>query len=340
MSKRDLHFCVHGAGGLGSVIGGYLALARFDTTLISRSAHVDAINTNGLNISGTRGSHNVSDRLIAVTHPRAIDRDIDFYILLTKVKDSAAALSDAAILAPKIKCALTLQNGLGKEAHLIDSFGADKVIGGSIIEGGTMTAPGAVHNHVTVPTTAYFGELDGTVTERTEEIAEAFTAAGLGAQAVKNIEHVIWEKAVQVGGASIWSASTLLGNPSLDYWDGLAVEEGANHYVTIANELLAVYNSVGFEPQNFFAPLSKLKEIKSMDPAEAVKIMTGLGRERQVEGREPVRTSMHGDLLNGRRTEIDVIIKPIIDAAAQHRIPVPTLVGAYRVIKTIEAYLP
>ena len=339
MSKQGLHFCVHGAGGLGSVIGGYLALAGIDTTLISRPAHVNAINTNGLSISGTRGSHTVSDRLTAVTHPRAIDRDIDFYILLTKVKDSAAALSDAAVLAPKIKCSLTLQNGLGKEAHLIEAFGADKVIGGSIIEGGTLIAPGAVHNHVTVPTTAYFGELDGTVTERTKKIAEVFTLAGLGAQAVPNIEHVIWEKAVQVGGASIWSASTLLGSPNLDYWDGLAVEEGASHYVVIANELLAVYDALGFEPQNFFAPLSKLKEIKSMNPDDAVNIMTGLGRERQVDGREPVRTSMHGDLLNGRRTEIDVIIKPIIDAAVQHSIPVPTVTGAYRVIKTIEAYL-
>ena len=190
-----------------------------------------------------------------------------------------------------------------------------------------------------MPTTAYFGELDGTVTERTKKIAEVFTLAGLGAQAVPNIEHVIWEKAVQVGGASIWSASTLLGSPNLDYWDGLAVEEGASHYVVIANELLAVYDALGFEPQNFFAPLSKLKEIKSMNPDDAVNIMTGLGRERQVDGREPVRTSMHGDLLNGRRTEIDVIIKPIIDAAVQHSIPVPTVTGAYRVIKTIEAYL-
>jgi 2-dehydropantoate 2-reductase len=339
VSNERLHFCIHGAGGLGSVIGGYLALAGFDTTLISRPAHVKAINENGLNISGARGSHNVVEHLTAVAHPREIERDIDFYILLTKVKDSAAALFDAATLAPKIKCALTLQNGLGKESHLIESFGADKVIGGSIIEGGTMTAPGMVHNHVTVPTTAYFGELDGDVSERAEKIAEAFTAAGLGAQAVANIEHVIWEKAVQVGGASIWSASTLLGNPELDYWDGLAVEEGARHYVEIANELLAVSTALGFEPQNFFAPLSKLKEIKSMDAARAVKIMTGLGRERQVDGREPVRTSMHGDLLNGRKTEIDVIIKPIIDAAAQHRIPVPTMTGAYRVIKTIESYL-
>ena len=339
MPDRRLHFCIHGAGGLGSLVGGYLAHAGHDVTLVGRAPHVAAIRRNGLRITGRRGEIGVRDRLRAVTHPSEVEQGIDYYILLTKVKDSTTALAEAGAIAARVQCALTLQNGIGKEQVLIDCFGAEKVIGGSIIEGATMTAPGEVHNHVTVPVTAYFGELDGRSSLRTETLATAFCAADLGAQSVANIEHVIWEKAIQVGGASAWSASTLVGNPALDYWDGLADASGAAHYVQIAKELLAVYGALGYAPQNFFAPLSKLKEIDAMPVDKAISVMVSVGREHQIAGRTPVRTSMHGDVLAGRKTEIDVIIKPVLDAARAHGVAAPTLTGAYRTIKTLESYM-
>lgn len=333
-----MHICIHGAGGLGSVLGGYLAESGVDVTLIARPAHAEAVNARGLRIFGSRGEHEVRDHLRACTHPDEVEGDIDYYILLTKVKDAAAALADARPLAPRVRCALTLQNGLDKEATLIACFGRDKVAGGSTIEGATLVEPGVAHNHVTVPVTAYFGELDGGTSARTEVLAQAFDAAGLGARAVEDITHVLWEKAVQVGGASLWSASTLIGRPALDYWDGLAYEHSARHYVTIARELLAVYHALGYAPENFFAPLSKLKEIDGMTPDEAAEVMQKVGRERQTPDRDPVRTSMHGDVLGGRETELEIIVKPILDAAARLGVAVPTVLGAYRVIKTVEHY--
>ncbi len=337
--SKPLHFCIHGAGGLGSLIGGYLANAGFDTTLIARPAHVEQIEAGGLQISGTRGDVIVRDNLAAVTHPDQVGRDIDYYILLTKVKDAAGALSDASSIADRVDCALTLQNGIGKEAALIDCFGPEKVIGGSIIEGATLAAPGHVRHHVSVPVTAYFGEFNGASSERCERLADSFTCAGLGARAYEDIHHVLWEKLVQVGGASAWSTSTLSGVPALDYWDGLACAEGAAHYVQIAKELLAVYGALGYAPQNFFAPLSRLQEIDAMNAEDAATMMGALASERQVEGRPPVRTSMHGDVLSGRKTEIDIILRPLIDAAVEHRIPIPTALAAYRVIKTLDTYL-
>ncbi len=337
--SKPLHFCIHGAGGLGSLIGGYLANAGFDTTLIARPAHVEQIEAGGLQISGTRGDVIVRDNLAAVTHPDQVGRDIDYYILLTKVKDAAGALSDASSIADRVDCALTLQNGIGKEAALIDCFGPEKVIGGSIIEGATLAAPGHVRHHVSVPVTAYFGEFNGASSERCERLADSFTRAGLGARAYEDIHHVLWEKLVQVGGASAWSTSTLSGVPALDYWDGLACAEGAAHYVQIAKELLAVYGALGYAPQNFFAPLSRLQEIDAMNAEDAATMMGALASERQVEGRPPVRTSMHGDVLSGRKTEIDIILRPLIDAAVEHRIPIPTALAAYRVIKTLDTYL-
>jgi 2-dehydropantoate 2-reductase len=50
---------VIGAGAVGSVIGGLLARAGVDVTLIARKAHVEAINTNGLRITGALGTFTV-----------------------------------------------------------------------------------------------------------------------------------------------------------------------------------------------------------------------------------------------------------------------------------------
>ena len=334
-----LHFCIHGAGGLGSVIGGYLAQAGFETTLIGRAGHAAAIAANGLRIVGCRGEHLVREHLRAVTHPAEIDRPIDYYILLTKAKDTAAALVDAQAIAPQVGCALSLQNGIGKEQQLIDCFGSAKIIGGSIIESATLSGPGIVRNPITVPVTAYFGELGGGTSARAATLADAFSAAGLGARAVADIEHVLWEKAVQVGGASAWSASTLVGTPALDYWDGLASLTGASHYVQIAKELLAIYKALGYTSQNYFAPLSRLKEIDAASAIEITAVLNTMGRERQIPGREPVRTSMHEDLIAGRKTEVDVILKPLLDMAEIHGVAVPTVLGAYRIIKTLESYM-
>ncbi len=336
--KTQLHICIHGAGGLGSVVGGYLAKSGHKVTLISRQAHVDAINKKGLFVFGRLGDMLIKDNLTAVTHPEQVTGEIDYYILLTKAKDAAAAINDAAVISAQIKCALTMQNGVGKETLLINGFGKERVIGGSIIEGATLIEAGRVHNHVTAPTTAYFGELGGGRSSRTEVIAQAFTEANLNAQSVEDIDNVLWEKVVQVSGASSWSASSLGSIPTLDYWDGISVKEGAEHYVTIAKELVNVYKAMGYTPKDYYAPFSFLKMIDESSFEQAVQACVDMGVT--MKPKTPgVRTSMHEDLVKGKETEADTLFTPLIEEAKKHNIAIPTFLAAYRVIKTIDSNL-
>ena len=333
--SKTLHICIHGAGGLGSVVGGRLAHFGNQVTLIGRSAHMDAIKAKGLHITG-REELLVKDNLNCVTHPDQVEGEIDYYILLTKQKAMAGALEDAAVLKDRVKTALTLQNGVGKEDLLIAAFGSDRVIGGSIMEGGTLLGPGAALNHVTIPTTAYFGELDGGSSERTETLAAAFSNADLGAKSVSDIKHVLWEKVVQVGGASAWSASTLAGNPELDFGSGISCPEAAAHYVTISKEMLAIYKALGYEPQNFYAPVSFLKQMDTMNFDEAVDFCLEIGK--MFSKQKGVRTSMHEDILARRKTEVDAIILPLLEQAERLGVQAPTVLGAYRVIKTLDSH--
>lgn len=333
-----MKFVILGAGGLGSVIGGYLANAGEQVTLIGRQAHMDAINENGLKIDGCRGDFHITENLTGVSSPDDAEGEFDYLILLVKGKDTETALAEAEQLKNRCKNVLSLQNGIGKEKRLIEWAG-DKVIGASTIEGGTLHEPGHASNPITTPTTAYFGELDGGITPRIEAITDAFNRAGLGARSMEDIYHVLWEKLVQICTASSWSVSTLAGG-DLYFADGLAVREGAEHYVAIARELLTVYAALGYQPENFYAPMSQFKELNSVSDEKAIEIMQALGeRMKNDPGGRRGRTSMHEDVTRGRKTEVDEIIKPFLVKAAELNIEIPTVNAVYRIIKVLDNYL-
>ncbi len=331
-----MRFVILGAGGLGSVIGGYLAKAGEDVTLICRPAHAEAINSKGLKISGVRGEHLVRENLTAVTSPDEAAGEFDHLIILVKGKDTETALAQAEGLKTRCKNVFSLQNGVGKEERLRQWAGRDKVIGASTIEGGTLHEPGVVSNPLTTPTTAWFGELDGGTSERTDALAEAFTRSGLVAKSVPNIMQVLWEKLVQIGTASGWSVSTL--GLRLYFQDGLLIRQGAEHYVALAKDMLRVYGAMGYTPQNFYAPMSQFKELNELDFEGGVAMMMKLGERLKQQGMRG-RTSMHEDVIRGKKTEVDFLLKPFLDKAAELGLQVPVLETVYRIVKTQDAYL-
>ena len=333
-----MRICVLGAGGLGSVVGGYLALSGVDVTLIARAAHVEAIRRDGLRITGRRGELRVREQLTAVTSPAEAQGRFDYLLLLVKSKDTESALDAAACLRERVDAAMSLQNDPLRAEKLQRWIDPSKVLGAVTVEGGTLVEPGHASNHLTAHTTAYFGELDGIDSTRVRRLAEAFTAAGLPAQATDAIVQVTWEKLVQIGCAAGWSISTLPAIPSLVFSDGIQVREGAEHYVQISKELLSVYKALGYQPQNYFAPFSKLKEIDSSSFDEAVKAAIDVGRHMEVNHVRS-RTSMHDDILLGRRTEAEEIFRPFIDTAARLGLSIPTVRAVYRVAMVLNHHL-
>ena len=72
-----MRFVILGTGGLGSIIGGYLAQAGEDVTFIGRQAHMDAINANGLKIDGCRGDFHITENMTGVTTPDDAEGEFD-----------------------------------------------------------------------------------------------------------------------------------------------------------------------------------------------------------------------------------------------------------------------
>lgn len=330
-----MRMVILGAGGLGSVVGGYLARSGVDVTLVGRAAQVEAVNERGMTIQDSDGEFVVRESLTAVTSVDDVAGDVDHFVLAVKSKDAESALAGAGSLVGRIGTACSLQNSIRKDDVLAAALGDGPVIGASITDAGTLIEPGRALHPLSAAVTAYVGERDGSVSPRTQELADAFTSAGLTAKAVSNIAEVEHEKLAQICIAATWATSSLGTFPGTvaDAWK---TRHGIEQYVTIGKEVLTVHRAMGFEPRDYYAPLAHLRKLDSLSYDDAVDFIGKVAGMLIKSGKE-VRPSMHNDLLAGRITEVDEIALPFLDAGDEHGVDVPTLRGAYRVIKTLEA---
>jgi 2-dehydropantoate 2-reductase len=330
-----MHVCVLGAGGLGSVIGARLAQSGVDVSLVGRPAHVEAIRRDGLRVEGIRGTCTVHEHLDAVDDPGQVRKPVDYLMLTVKTRDTAAALEDARALRTRTRTALSLQNNVTKEARLVEWVGSANVVGASTTESGTLLAPGRVRHTGTAPVAFYFGEIHGRESARIDELVAAFRAAGFGCTATGSIVAVEWEKLLQAALIAAYSITAIGFLPDRTITDVLQTRPGAEYYVQLATELLAVYHGLGFTPGDYFAPYAQFRQLAAEDSESSVARAMQLGRSMAADGIR-ARPSMHDDLLRHRATEVEESIGEFIRAASRLKIPTPTLLAAYRIARGYE----
>lgn len=110
-----MRFIIHGAGAVGSLIGGMLAESGVEVVLIAREPHAAAINQHGLQIKSAAGDRVVSN-LNAVTTAHSIAPHPDDVILITvKSSQTAAAVQSLREVFPEETPVFCLQNGVRNE---------------------------------------------------------------------------------------------------------------------------------------------------------------------------------------------------------------------------------
>ena len=86
-------FIIYGAGGIGGIVGGHLAMAGNDVVLIGRPEHMNAVGKNGLKLVKPDGPHIV--HVTAVTSPAELGFKQEDVVLLTmKGQNTEAAMHD------------------------------------------------------------------------------------------------------------------------------------------------------------------------------------------------------------------------------------------------------
>jgi 2-dehydropantoate 2-reductase len=183
--------CVVGCGAVGSLFAANLAnLADVEVWAYDLSReHVDAINADGLRLSG---AGEVVGRLRATTDAADLPA-CEFGIVATKAMHTESAIAATAhVFADGSVC--TVQNGLGNEEALAAHVA--RVIRGTTFPAGRIVEPGHVQWDVKGDTTIGPFEPSPAPMEEIERLADACTRAGLPTSAVADARGPQWRKVI------------------------------------------------------------------------------------------------------------------------------------------------
>ena len=294
-----------GAGSIGSVIGGHLAEAGYDVTLIDVwREHIDTINKNGLHIYGVSG-----DRLVRVkaATPDMKMEPMDYIILSVKAYDTRRALASASHIIKEDTCILSIQNGIIPIEDFIAAGEIPYILRGVTNHGATLMGPGKVYHAGRGKT--YIGCLTS-AREKAIEMVEIFNNSGLEAEYVDNIDSILWSKLVVNIAINPLTAIARCRNGDL-----LSIQELMELMDMAIGEALKIAGALGI----------KLLYEDAYNHVRSIARMTANNK-----------SSMLQDIERGRKTEVDYLNGVIVKYGEELGIDTPVNRVLLKLIKSIE----
>jgi 2-dehydropantoate 2-reductase len=293
---------VAGAGALGSVFGGLLARNGAAVTLLGRPGHLRAVREHGLAIDGLFGTHRVSS-LTCVTDVGDLCGCFDTILLTVKSWDTPGMMERVAPLLARDGVVVCLQNGLGNLEAAAEAVGPERVLGGRVIFGAEVPAPG--HVRVTViADPVLVGSPDPADAQRTERArawAERFDAAGIPSRHTERLVPELWAKVLY--NAALNPLGALLGVP----YGRLAEDPDTRATMNeVIDEAFVVAGACGVA-------------LAWTSPMEYRQVFYG----RLVPSTADHRSSMLQDLERGRPTEIEAINGYVVRQGAARGVATP-----------------
>ncbi|MBM3677999.1 MAG: 2-dehydropantoate 2-reductase [Actinobacteria bacterium] len=194
---------VVGAGAIGSTYAWKLAAAGHDVTLVDVwREHVETVARDGLVVELPDGSSSTV-AVAAVTDAAAVG-SARFVLVATKSYATDDAARSAALCADDATWIGTVQNGLGNDTRLAAVLGADRVLPGATTVGAEMAGPGRVRPNrgvVAGQSLTSFGRprTAAAMPESVRALCAELTATGLPAEALDDVDYVIWRKLCLAG---------------------------------------------------------------------------------------------------------------------------------------------
>jgi 2-dehydropantoate 2-reductase len=298
-----MRIAVYGAGGVGGYFGGRLAQAGADVHLIARGDHLQALREHGLKVRSVNGDFEVPAP--ATDDPAAVGR-CDFVLFCVKTFDTDAALARLGPLVGEDTAVVSLQNGVENEEKLGHVVGEDHVMGGAAFIFAGIAEPGVIA-HTGGPTTITFGELDGRTSERAQRLLAWCERAGFGAELSATIKTVLWAKLAFISAQAGMTAAARLPIGEIR-----TVKTAWAAFHRLVAEACAVAEADGH-------PVPQAAQDRALAMAQAI---------------EPGSfSSLHDDLVAGRRMELDALHGFIVRRAAEHGLAVPTSEAIYAILQ-------
>jgi 2-dehydropantoate 2-reductase len=324
-ADRSFRIVVAGAGSVGCYVGGCLALAGRDVTLLLRPALAGEIARAGLRVSDLDGMDRPvpASAVRLATDPAAALAQADIVLVTVKSGDTAAMAELIAEHGPSGATVLSLQNGVGNVDVLLARLGGmARVVAG-------MVPFNVVQTHAKGEPPRFHRATSGTVLvgAGVGGLGEALRADGLAVTESPDMPGVLWGKLLlNLNNAlNALAGVPLAAELSDKRWRRLLarqIEEG-----------LKVLKAAGVRPAR----------IEGVPPGAVPRILRlpdWLFKRvaRRMLAIDPqARSSMWEDLERRRPTEIDHLQGAILALAARTRVRVPLTQRIVKLIKEAEA---
>lgn len=321
-----MNICVVGAGAIGGVLAARFAQAGFDTSVIARGAHLQAIRNGGLTLVTREGRINTMVRAHAEAAELAREagpQEVVFIAL--KAHQIPAMLPQLAPLIEPETVVVPAINGvpwwyffreggrfdgepvrtLDPQGQMLATLDPHHILGCVVHASGEVTAPG----EVTWNGQKLFvlGEPDGSLSRRLNALAEAMIKAGLEPKVTDRIRDEVWMKLV---GNTAFNPVAALTRARMDRI--CANPDLLAFLRAVMEEMMGVSEHYGIRP---LVTIEKRMEIAKSIGA--------------------VKISMHQDLELGRPMEVDAIVGAFIELARKVAAPVPLTSALYGMISEL-----
>jgi 2-dehydropantoate 2-reductase len=230
----------------------------------------------------------------------------DFVLFCVKTFDTDAAAARLGPLMGESTAVVSLQNGVENEEKLARAVGEEHVMGGAAFVFAEIAEPGVIL-HTGGPTSITFGELDGHTSERAKRLLARCEQAGFGAELSASIKTVLWAKL-----AFICAQAGLTAAVRLPIGEIRSADSAWAAFSRLVAEVCVVAEADG-------NPVPQAAQERALALAQAI---------------EPGNfSSLHDDLVAGRRMELEALHGFVVRRAAQHGLAVPTSEAVYAVLQ-------
>lgn len=315
-----MRLCVFGAGAVGGFVGGMLARAGAEVSLVARGAHLEAIRAAGLRVE--TGDGTFAARVPATDRPAGLGVQ-DVVLLSAKAHALAEAAEAMRPLLGPGTVVVAAQNGIpfwyfhacggrfeGRTLGTVDpgggiaaAIGPERVLGCVVNSSNEVRAPGVVRNVGNRRFT--LGEPDGAESGRARRVAGLLEAAGLEAPVSAAIRGELWEK--------MW------GNVSFSV---MAALTGARLGPLVERPDLRALG------------IAVMEEVRAV--GESLGVVFPGGIEDRVAGTRRVaghKTSLLQDLERGRPMEVDAIAGAVVEIGRMAGVATPMTDLAYALLR-------
>ena len=318
MNTED-RIVVAGAGAIGCFVGGLLANAGRDVSLLARPRVIDDITRHGLRLSDFSGlNHVIAAQSLTLSDHSSILRHADIILVTVKSADTPDVADLIAQYASTDAIVVSLQNGVGNPAELRARLPGRRVLAGMVPFNVQAQGEGRYHR-------ASSGDI---VIERdAADTAARLSVAGLAMQPSDDIAGVQWGKLIVnlTNALNALSGLPLREQLAQRAWRRLIADQMA--------EGVAVLNAAGLKPVSATPIPSGLMPHLLRLPDGLFQMI--LGRAMKIDPQ--ARSSMSDDLARGRRTEIDYLQGVIVELAQRHGCDAPVSRAIITRIKDAEA---